>query len=357
MGIDTRTPGGAGSEASDGAGDTLAADEGAEERHDSRTVGRERATDGQAQDDAVPVSTTAGSEGRLWEVERPAISLADVVGLEEVKRQLELSFTGPLRNPELARQFGRAATGGLLMYGPPGCGKTFLARAVAGELGLNFLSASAADLFGPYIGESERAIQDLFRTARANRPSVVFLDEFDSLGGRRGSGSSGAQVLRAVVSQLLAELDGVHDSNDGLYFLAATNRPWDIDHALRRPGRIDRTVLVLPPDSPAREAILRQGLARVPTGDVDVRALAARTEGLSGADLVHVVRAATEQAFSESLRTGVRRDVRQEDLVLAASQAVPSTRSWFEEMKPTLDFGVDDGTFKTLRKYLRTHRI
>ncbi|GAA3669964.1 ATP-binding protein [Microbacterium marinilacus] len=305
----------------------------------------------------APVGVSGEEELPVWDVERPAVTLADVAGLAEVKGHLEAAFLAPLRNPELARMFGKSAGGSLLMYGPPGCGKTFIARAIAGELGAGFVHATLADLMGQYFGQSEKALHQLFETARASRPCVIFLDEFDAIGGRRSSGGASAQSLRMVTSQLLEELDGVRAANDGIYVLAATNRPWDIDPALRRPGRLDRTVLILPPDEPARAAIVRGRLRDKPAAAVDADAIAARTAEFSGADLTYVVDTAVQQAFVDSMRDGVPRMIDTNDLLRATGAVVPSTRSWFEQVAPVLEYGVDDGTFAQLKAYLRKHRI
>ncbi len=179
------------------------------------------------------------------EVEQAGVRLADVAGMQQVKERLESAFLMPMRNPELRRLYGKSLRGGLLLYGPPGCGKTFIARAVAGELGARFYPVSLVDVLDMYIGESERKLRAIFDTARRNAPCVLFLDEVDAIGHKRtdlrGSG------LRSVVQALLSELDGADDSNDGVFVLAATNHPWDVDSALRRPGRFDRMLLVLPP--------------------------------------------------------------------------------------------------------------
>ena len=308
--------------------------------------------------EAVPLNVEdTEDETPVWDVERPAVTLADVAGLEEVKEHLEAAFLAPLRHPELAAMFGKSPRGSLLMYGPPGCGKTYIARAIAGELGASFVHATLADLVGQYFGQSEKAVHALFETARGSRPCVVFLDEFDALGGRRTSGTSTSHYLRMITAQLLEELDGVASSNEGVYVLAATNRPWDIDPALRRPGRLDRTVLILPPDQPARAAIVRTALKDKPAAAGDDAAIAARTAELSGADLSHAVELAVQAAFMESLRAGVPRMITTDDVERSLRSVVPSTRSWFEQIKPVLDYGIDDGTFGQLRDYLRRHRI
>jgi len=286
----------------------------------------------------------------LWDTERPAITLADVAGLAEVKQHLESTFLAPLRNPEFAAAFGQKPGGSLLMYGPPGCGKTFIAKAIAGDLGASFIHVTLADLLGAWLGDSERAIQSVFKDARAAAPCVIFFDEFDALGGRRTSGG-GSHSMRTIVTQLLEELDGVESRNDGVYFLAATNRPWDIDPALRRPGRIDKTVLVLPPDAVARAGILQGDLEGRPTDGVDVVTVAAATEGFSGADIAQVAKIALQQSLTASMNAGAIVPVTTQALLDAAAGLIPSTTSWFDQIAPVLEYGIDDGTFDQLRTY------
>ncbi|HEY9378202.1 MAG TPA: ATP-binding protein, partial [Jiangellaceae bacterium] len=170
-----------------------------------------------------------------WDVERSTVTLADVGGMEEVKQRLEAAFLAPMRNPELRKAYGKSLRGGLMLYGPPGCGKTFLAKAVAGELGARFLSVALSDVLDMYVGRSERNVADLFALARRSAPCVLFLDEIDALGQRRSQ--TRMSGMRTTVNQLLSELDGISSDNEGVFVLAATNHPWDVDVALRRPGR------------------------------------------------------------------------------------------------------------------------
>lgn len=304
---------------------------------------------------AIPEGFTELDPDGLVEAERPRVTLADVGGLEEVKARLDAAFLEPLRNPELRAYYGMSLRGGLLLYGPPGCGKTFLARAVAGELGANFFALGLNDVLDMWLGESERRMHDAFEAARRASPCVLFLDELDTLGQKRSQLRHSAG--RTVVNQLLAELDGVQADNEGVFVLAATNHPWDVDTALRRPGRLDRTVLVLPPDAKAREAILRHALEERPIEGVDPAKLARRTEGCSGADLVHIVETASEQALQESVRTQTTRPITMRQLEQAASEVPRSTRAWFGVAHNSARFADEAGQYDDLLAYIRTHKL
>ena len=204
-------------------------------------------------------SASAGLEqADAYDAEHAGLTLADVAGMTEVKQRLEAAFLAPMRNPELRRLYGKSLRGGLLLYGPPGCGKTFIARAVAGELGARFIAVSFADIIDMFVGQSERNIHELFEIARRNAPCVLFLDEVDAIGQKRSQLRN--TPMRSAVNQLLLELDDISGHNEGVFLLAATNHPWDVDSALRRPGRFDRTLLVLPPDAAAREGVFRYHL-------------------------------------------------------------------------------------------------
>ncbi|WP_235736211.1 ATP-binding protein [Nocardioides alcanivorans] len=270
-----------------------------------------------------------------------------------MKKRLEASFLAPLRNPELRQLYGKSLRGGLLLYGPPGCGKTYLARAVAGELGAAFLHVSLADVLDMYIGQSERNVAELFRQARDSAPCVLFLDELDAIGQKRSlTRNSG---MRTTVNQLLTELDGIGSDNDGVFVLAATNHPWDVDPALRRPGRLDRTLLVLPPDRTAREAILRSHFAKRPVERIDLAGLAKRTDGLSGADLAHLVDSAAEIALMESVRTGSARMITMADVQTALRDVRPSIGPWIETARNVALYANESGEYDELAKFIRKH--
>lgn len=288
------------------------------------------------------------------DVEQPRVRLADVAGLDAVKSRLDSTFFGPMRNPALRKAFGKSLRGGLLLYGPPGCGKTFVARAVAGELGARFVAVGLHDVLDMWLGNSEKQLHRIFDTARRSTPCVLFFDEVDAIGQKRSHLTHSAG--RNVVVQLLAELDGLAD-NDGVFVLGATNQPWDVDAALRRPGRFDRTLLVLPPDEPARRSILELHLRDRPVGAVDLTRIAKRTELFSGADLRLLCEAAAESALNRSLRSGVVEPISESDIVSALAGLGPSTRPWFDVAKNFALFSNDGGQYDDLLAYIKRHRL
>ena len=288
--------------------------------------------------------------------ERPSITLADVAGLDHVKQRLHASFLGPLANPELRRMYGKSLRGGLLLYGPPGCGKTYLARAVAGEMGARFFPVGLHEVLDMWLGQSERNVHEIFEVARRNAPCVLFFDEVDAIGQKRSLARQSAS--RGVIAQLLAELDGVDTDNDGVFVLAATNAPWDVDPALRRPGRFDRTLLVLPPDEPARAAILALHLTGRPVEPgVDLGRLAAKADRYSGADLRLVCEAAAEAALADSLATGRARPITTQDLARALRDVRPSTGEWFDIARNFVEFANEGGLYDEVLAYMKRHRL
>ena len=297
----------------------------------------------------------ADAEVSAYDVEVIGLCLADVGGMTEVKQRLEAAFLAPMRNPELSRLYGKSLRGGLLLYGPPGCGKRFLARALAGELGAHFLSVSLSDLLDMYVGQSERNLEDLFDLARRSAPCVLFLDEVDAIGQKRSNLRTSA--MRTTVNQLLLELDGVDGENEGVFVLAATNHPWDVDAALRRPGRLDRAVLVLPPDQEAREAIFRHHLKDRPVERIDVHALAKATDGFSGADIAHACETGAERALRDSATSGTVRMIGMDDLTAAVAEVKPSLSAWFETARNVALSANEGGVYDDLLAYMRTRRL
>ena len=238
---------------------------------------------------------------REIEVEVPTVRWTDIGGLEEVKQQLREAVEWPLKYPDSFRRLGIDPPKGILLYGPPGTGKTLLAKAVATESEANFVSIKGPEVFSKWVGESERAVRELFRKARQVAPSIIFIDEIDALAPMRGLVSTDSGVTERVVSQLLTEIDGL-ERLEGVVVIAATNRPDIIDPALLRPGRFDRLIYVPPPDEKARLEILKVHTRRMPLAeDVDLLEMAKKTEGYTGADIEVLVREAGLLALRENI--------------------------------------------------------
>jgi SpoVK/Ycf46/Vps4 family AAA+-type ATPase len=290
-----------------------------------------------------------------YDPEQSGLTLADVAGMTEVKQRLEAAFLAPMRNPELRKLYGKSLRGGLLLYGPPGCGKTFIARAVAGELGAKFISVSFADIIDMFVGQSERNIHELFEIVRRSAPCVLFLDEVDAIGQKRSQLRH--TPMRSAVNQLLLELDDVSGKNEGVFLLAATNHPWDVDSALRRPGRFDRTLLVLPPDDAARQGVFRYHLRERPVAGIDLAKLSRLTDGYSGADIAHICESAAEQALLDSVRLGEPRMIGNPDLEAAIAEVKPSLGAWFDTARNVALFANEGGTYDDLASYLRKRKL
>jgi AAA+ superfamily predicted ATPase len=305
--------------------------------------------------DAADSASAGIEEADAYDAEHTHLTLADVAGLTEVKQRLEAAFLAPMRNPDLRRLYGKSLRGGLLLYGPPGCGKTFIARAVAGELGAKFIAVSFADIIDMFVGQSERNIHELFEIARRNAPCVVFLDEVDAIGQKRSQLRH--TPMRSAVNQLLLELDDISGNNEGVFLLAATNHPWDVDSALRRPGRFDRTLLVLPPDASAREGVFRYHLKDRPVAGIDLAKLAKQTDGYSGADIAHICETAAERALMDSVRLGEPRMIGTPDLEAAIAEVKPSLGAWFDTARNVALFANEGGTYDDLAAYLRKRRL
>jgi transitional endoplasmic reticulum ATPase len=233
-------------------------------------------------------------------VEVPEVRWSDIGGLDDVKQQLREAVEWPLRHQDIFEKMGIRPPKGILLYGPPGVGKTLLAKAAATESGANFIAVNGPEILSKWVGESERAIREIFRKARTVAPAIIFLDEIDSIAPARGSRTDSG-ITDRIVNQLLTEMDGIKPLR-GVVVIAATNRPDLIDPALLRPGRFDRVIKVPPPDRRARLEILRIHTRRVPLApDVDLEKLADTTNGYTGADLEALVREAVMLALREKL--------------------------------------------------------
>jgi AAA+ superfamily predicted ATPase len=285
------------------------------------------------------------------EVERPRVTFKDVGGMEGVKDEIRMKIIYPLTHPELYRAYGKSAGGGILLYGPPGCGKTHLARATAGEVRAGFLAVGINEVLDLWIGASERNLHELFEQARAHKPCVLFFDEVDALAANRTDLRH--STARQLINQFLAELDGVKATNDGVLILAATNSPWHLDPAFRRPGRFDRIVFVPPPDAGARAAILRVLCRGKPVEGLDYDLLAQKAEQFSGADLKAVVDTAVETKLREALKTGLPAPLTTRDLAAAVVAVRPTTREWFSTVRNYALYSNQGGVYDDVLKYLK----
>lgn len=287
----------------------------------------------------------------VGEIERPKTTFDDVGGMDHVKEDIRMKIILPLAHPEMFEAYGKKVGGGILMYGPPGCGKTYLARATAGEVKASFISIGISDVLDMWIGQSERNLHELFEQGRRNKPCVMFFDEVDALGASRADmRQSGG---RHLINQFLSELDGVDATNDGLLILAATNAPWHLDAAFRRPGRFDRIVFVPPPDEPARAGIVRLMLTGKPSDDIRYDEVAKKTADFSGADLKGMVDLAVEGKLRDAMKSGKLEPLRTKDLLAAAKQIKPSTKEWFASARNYALYSNQGGTYDDILKYLK----
>ena len=282
---------------------------------------------------------------------KPDINFSDVGGMQDVKREIDLKIIKPLDNAELYKAYGKKIGGGILLYGPPGCGKTFIAKATAGEIEANFISISLNDILDMWIGESEKNLHNYFELARDNTPCVVFIDEVDALGAKRSDmrQSSG----KNVINQFLDELDGISSENEGLLIIGATNVPWHLDPAFRRPGRFDRIIFVPPPDLASREAILKLKLEGKPTKDIDYHKIAKTIKDFSGADINAVIDIAIEGLLEKAMETNIPEPITTKDLLEAAKKHKASTTDWFVTAKNYAMFANQAGLYDDILKYLK----
>jgi transitional endoplasmic reticulum ATPase len=285
------------------------------------------------------------------QVERPKISFKDIGGMIKVKEEIQVKIIYPMTHADMYAAYGKKVGGGILMYGPPGCGKTHLARATAGEVQAKFMSIGINDVLDMWIGNSERNLHALFDQARRSRPCVLFFDEVDALGASRSDMRQSAG--RHLVNQFLSEMDGVDSNNEGVLILGATNAPWHIDSAFRRPGRFDQVIFVPPPDLAARGEILKILLEGKPVQDVDCQQVAAKAIDFSGADMKAVVDRAIEGKLQEAVRTGRPTPLTTKDLLASVKIVKPTTREWFATAKNHALYANQGGVYDDILQYLK----
>ena len=291
---------------------------------------------------------------RLIEPHQASIDFGAIGGLDDVKRTIYKKIILPYQKPGLFQRFKKRAGGGILLYGPPGCGKTLLARATAGECKAEFFNISISDVLDMYIGESERKLHALFERARESAPAVLFFDEVEALGGKRQNTRD--STSSKLVSQFLSEMDGFAQGNNNVLILAATNVPWAVDAAFRRPGRFDRVLFVPPPDQAARKAILDALLTERPSKeDIDIDPLARKTSGFSGADLRELVETAADEAIEMSIELETEQPISGEHLTAALSDVKPTTLEWLTTARNYARYANEGGQYDDVLDFLRRH--
>ena len=303
-------------------------------------------------DGRIRQASTDGDDGPTPnKIEKPKIKFDEVGGMEAVKEQIRVKIIYPITHAEMFAAYGKKVGGGILMYGPPGCGKTFIARATAGEVNAHFVSIGINDVLDMWMGNSERNLHEVFEQGRRHRPCVLFFDEVDALGASRSDMRQSAG--RHLVNQFLAELDGVDSDNEGLLVLGATNAPWHVDSAFRRPGRFDRVLFVPPPDEQAREQILQLALVGKPMESIDYRKIAAKTVDYSGADLKAMIDLAIENKLHEAIRSGRPTPLTTNDLLATLKQIRPTTKEWFATARNHALYANQGGTYDDILAYLK----
>lgn len=284
-------------------------------------------------------------------IEKPEMDFSHVGGMNEVKKEIDLKIVQPLLHPEIYKAYGKKVGGGILLYGPPGCGKTYIARATAGQINAKFISVSLNDILDMWIGSSEKNLHHIFETARENTPCVLFIDEIDALGASRSDMKQSAG--KNIINQFLQELDGINQNNEGLLILGATNMPWHLDTAFRRPGRFDRILFVPPPDTAAREAIFDLKLKEKPTEDIDSKQLAKKSPEYSGADIEAAIDIAVESKLEEAINSGVPQPLKTKDILKAIKKHKPSTKEWFVTAKNFALYANESGLYDNILDYLK----
>jgi ATP-dependent 26S proteasome regulatory subunit len=304
----------------------------------------------------TPESPAAATDGLDVRDGLPRVTFADVGGLDELKKLIHRRVILPLEKPELFERFKRSAGGGVLLYGPPGCGKTLLARATAGECGLPFLIVRIEEVLDPWFGVSERRLHEAFDRARKTSPCVMFLDELDALAFSRRRQRGGGPG-RTLVDQLLQELDGIGTEGTRVLVLGATNAPWDLDDAVVRPGRFDRTVFVPPPDAVAREHILRIALAERPAEPIDLRRIAGAATLYSGADLAALVERAVDAAIEDTIASGAESVVTERHVDAALREVRPTTLDWLQQARGFVEFANQTERWADVAAFLKSPEV
>lgn len=278
------------------------------------------------------------------------IDFSHIGGMDALKERIRMSIIYPFKNKELFAKFKKRVGGGLLLYGPPGCGKTLISRATAGECGAHFINISIHEILSKWIGESEQRMHEIFAIARRKAPTIIFIDEIDALGVKRADAGHSA----SLVNTLLTEIDGAASRNENVLVMGATNTPWRLDSAFRRPGRFDHVVFVPPPDQAARKSIFALALDGIPQESLDLDQLAQKSEKFSGADIRAVVEASTESVIETIMKTGKEVRLTQKELLQALKKHRPTTLEWLEQASNYASYANQSGLYDELSEYIRS---
>jgi len=278
------------------------------------------------------------------------IDFTNIGGMDDLKERIRMSIIYPFKNKELFKKFKKRSGGGLLFYGPPGCGKTLISRATAGECGAHFINISVHDILSKWIGESEQRMHTLFSEARRKAPTVIFIDEVDALGVKRSDAGNTA----SLVNTLLTEMDGSQSNNENLLIIGATNTPWRVDSAFRRPGRFDHVLFVPPPDLEARASILEILLAEIPQEKIDIKKIAKATDKYSGADLRSLIDQSTEQVIQQIMKTGKETPLTNKHILNTLKTNRPTTLEWIEQASNYASYANQSGLYDDLSQYIKS---
>ena len=298
----------------------------------------------------IALCTEIGVEGSV-PIEESTINFSDVADLENVKKEIMESIVYPLLNPELAKEFGKKGGGAILLYGPPGCGKTYIAKATIGECGLPFFNVNISDLISKGVKAEAESLHKVFEEAARNSPSIIFFDEIDAIGGRRTEAMEYEEKME--IDQFLMEMDGVESLSKDILIIAATNMPWNIDPALRRSVRFTKQIFIPPPDKDAREEIFRVHTRDKPISrNVDFKKLAELTEGYAASDIKAICDRAAEIPWEETLKGGEEREIEMDDFLQAIKEQKSSLIPWFKEAYKALKESGEMSLFEDFAHYI-----
>ncbi|MEA3254718.1 MAG: AAA family ATPase [Candidatus Altiarchaeota archaeon] len=301
----------------------------------------------------LSLSTEIGARGSV-PVERVTINFSDVAGLDDIKEEIKEEIVYPILRPDLAKEFGRKAGGGILLYGPPGCGKSYVAKATIGECGASFFNVNISDLVSKGFEEGAKALHDIFEHATKGAPSIVFMDEIDAIGGKRDSNQEHSE--RMLIDQLLMEIDGVESMKENVLFIAATNSPWALDSALRRSERFTKQLFVPPPDSETRIEIFKIHTRKEPLSeDINLEKLAELTEGYSSSDIKTVCDSAAKIPWEEAIHGGTAREINMSDFIKAISKQKSSLLPWYKTAHRMLEQSGEIGLYENYSRHILRH--